>query len=431
MKRILALICVIVCLCGLCAPAFAANDTVTVHAYVPNDWTDVRVWAWDDNDNNASSTDWPGDLVMTKGDDGWYTVEIPQGFPNMLVNANGGISKTNDINGVDTSKDVWIVVGAGGSHEVFDSKPANTTLPEQKPSEPVKIDSLGIVGENVPGLQNWIVEDAAGDMTKESAKVYSKVIAFTAGTSTQFKFAANHTWDVNFGGAAEGVTVKPGTSVDLVPTGQNLALSVDKDCSLKFTVTLTNSGATLKVEEIEEQPGTQPENPGTTVPDGEMITVYARVPADWTTVLLWAWDDNDNNVVPGAEWPGTLAMTKGEDDWYSVQIPLGFTNMLVTNGEGAQSADLKGLEAGKDIYIDALTDLRNPTAYYEKVEIKEPEPIVPPTGPSRPPVVSTEPAGTGEAKTPADNTVLFSVIGSVIVIGIAAAVYFILKKKQA
>ena len=61
MKRILAMLCVIACLFALAVPALAA-DTVTVHAYVPEGWSDVRVWAWDDSDKNPTSLLGPATL---------------------------------------------------------------------------------------------------------------------------------------------------------------------------------------------------------------------------------------------------------------------------------------------------------------------------------------------------------------------------------
>jgi hypothetical protein len=92
---------------GSSTPA-PGGPTVTVYAKVPSDWSDVRVWAWDDNQNNASSIDWPGDIVMTKGEDGWYSAEVPQGYPNLLINAKGGAAQTADITGALSDKPIYI-----------------------------------------------------------------------------------------------------------------------------------------------------------------------------------------------------------------------------------------------------------------------------------------------------------------------------------
>lgn len=330
MKRIFALLCVIACLCMLCVPVFAANDTVTIHVYVPGDWSDVRLWAWDDNQKNASSTEWPGDLVMTQGDDGWYSIEIPASFPNMLVNGNAAAVKTDDITGVDTTKDVWIVVNNDKSTMLFDAKPDDVVLPGGTPAdpgeggdteEPAALESLALVGDGIPGVGTWVVEDAAGDMTKVSDTVYTKEVAVTAGTTMKFKIAGNDSWDsgYNFGGAEDGVTVALGTALDLASGAESkdLTLTADKNCTLKFTVTLGEEGAaSLLVEEVG----------GSATPDPK---------------------------------PSEPAETK-------------------------------------------------PAA----------------TQPA-----ATQPAGNNEAK-PTDNTVLFAVIGSVVVVAIAAVVFVVLKKKQ-
>lgn len=332
MKRLFALLCAIVCLCCLCAPVFAANDTVTIHAYVPGDWSDVRIWAWDDStpQKNASKAEWPGDLVMTKGDDGWYTVEIPTGYPNMLVNANGGGAQTGDINGVDITKEVWIVVNNDKTTQVFDAKPDDVVLPSDKPAEPAVLESLALVGDGIPGVGTWIVEDAAGDMTKESDTVYTKEIAMTAGTTMKFKIAGNDSWDsgYNYGGAEEGATVAVGTAMDLTSGAESkdLTLTADKNCTLKFTVTLTDGAASLLVEEVAGSATTDPK-------------------------------------------PTEPAETK--------------------------PAETKPAE----------------------------------TKPAETQPAETTPAGNNEPKA-TDNTVLFAVIGSVVVIAIAAVVFVVLKKKQ-
>lgn len=337
MKRILALLCAIACLCCLAVPVFAANDTVTIHAYVPGDWSDVRLWAWDDSvpQKNASGTDWPGDLVMTQGDDGWYSIEITANFPNMLINANAGAAQTGDINGVDITKEVWIVVNNDKTTQIFDAKPDDVVLPgDPGEQEPAALESLALVGDGIPGVGSWIVEDAAGDMTKESDSVYTKEIAVTSGTTMKFKIAGNDSWEsgYNYGGAEEGVAVTLGTALELTggAESKDLTLTADKDCTLKFTVTLTDGAASLLVEEV------------------------------------------------------------------------------------------AGSNGGEEV---------KPTepAETEPTEPAETEPAE--TEPAETKPAETQPTGNNEVK-PTDNTVLFAIIGSVVVIAIAAVVFIVLKKKQ-
>lgn len=452
MKRILAMLCVIACLFALAVPALAAN-TVTVHAYVPEGWSDVRVWAWDDNDKNPTSADWPGDIVMTKGADGWYTVEVPYGYANMLINANNGGVQTDDVKGIDLSKEIWIVCG-DRSHEYYTSKPANVNVGGGNNNggnndggnaggagiDVSALNSMALVGTGIPGVGEWNPGDAAGDMTKVSDGVFSKVIAVTAGTSMQFKLAANDIWDggANLGAAEEGVVVALGKKVDLINDGgsKDLSLTAAKDCNLKFTLTIANGAASLLVEETTEEPSTNPGGGSAGAPvDGPTVTVYAKVPADWKDVRVWCWTDSNGNPSNQGDWPGNFTMTKGDDGWYSVEIPQGYPNLLISGNNGsAQTADITGALGTTPVYIDALTNPQQPTVHNEKVDIAEPDPTEP-VAPTKPIVRPSEPAGSnnegGNKAAGSDNTVLLCIIGSVVIIAVAAVVVIILKKKQA
>ena len=466
MKRILAILCVIACLCGLCVPAMAAavdlgglKSLALVGIGVPGaaDWTPgdaagdftkasegvyVKVIAvsaghamsfkiagndaWDDAYNFGGMEDGVVVALGTK-------IELANGGGSkdisLTATKDGNLKFTVDLNG-----DVPTLVVEETTDAV--TGPGTPSTPST-PSAPAKPNSLALAGTGIPGVAEWNPGDPAGDFTEVSSGVYVKIVGCPAGTAMSFKIAGNDAWDDNFnyGGAADGVTVALGVKIDLTngSGSKDLSLTVDEHTNLKFTVDLTGATPTLLVEKTDEEPGDIPSNPGTpstpTVPDGEGITVYAQVPDDWATVLLWAWDDNDNNAVPGASWPGTLFMTKGADGWYSVRIPLGFTNMLVTNGNGAQCPDMKGLEAGKDIYINAKTDVNNPTVTYEKVDIAPPAETEPPSVATKP-LVAPEASDSNNKPAGTDNTVLFCIIGSVVVIAIAAVVFFILKGKK-
>lgn len=112
-----------------------AVDTVTVHAAVPESWTEVRVWAWDDSQNNVYEA-WPGE-AMTKAEDGWYTLEVPGWFTNIIIN-NGGSSQTADL-AVEGGKDLWLNVtdptNVGISYEATEL-PEAPVVEDPKPTEP-------------------------------------------------------------------------------------------------------------------------------------------------------------------------------------------------------------------------------------------------------------------------------------------------------
>lgn len=454
MKRILALLCVIACLCGLCVPAMAANEYV-IHVDVPDEWATAYVWAWDANQKNAFDA-WPG-LQLTKGADGYYTGNVPSGYTNLVIAEKDGGAQTIDINNVEP-KELWIVLGnknGEGKHEYSIGYSKDSVAPPA--SNPggnggdsgnvggaaidvSALNSMALVGTGIPGVGEWNPGDAAGDMTKVSDGVYSKVIAVTAGTAMQFKMAANDTWDggANLGAAEEGVVVTLGQKIDLINDGgsKDLSLSATKDCNLKFTVTIADGAASLLVEETDEEPTTNPGGSSTVTPGGPTVTVYAKVPADWSDVRVWAWNDSQQNASP--TWPGDLIMTKGDDGWYSVEVPQGYPNLLINaNGGTVQTEDVAGALSDKPIYLDCVTDTSAkpvPVVHNEKVEIAEPEPTEPvaPTRPLYPPTdVDTGDKDDTAAKGGDGNTILLCIIGSVVIIAVAAVVIIILKKKKA
>lgn len=440
MKRILAILCVIACLCGLCVPAMAAG-TITVSVKAPAEWTEVFLYVWDDNDSAYEG--WPG-KAMTKGADGWWTIQIPAGYTNVIANNGNEKPQTVDLK-MEGNTDAWITVTTDtGDAKHFNAdvaKDANGT-PSDIPSTPSTpstgvdlsgLNSLVLVGGGIPGLPEWTPGDPAGNMTKVSDGVYTKIIAVTAGASMEIKAAGNGEWNdaYNFGPATNGTAIVLGTKMEMVngAGAQNFALTATKDCNLKFTVDLTGAVPTMLVEETDEEAGETPVTPP--AEDGETYTVYAMVPDDWKSPTIWCWNDSASNPPSQGDWPGSFVMTKGADGWYSVEIPVGYNNLLINaNGGSVQTPDITGC-GGKDVWINAYTNAGQPTFSHEKItEIEKPAETEPPVGPTKPPAVHpTEPAGqAGEAGS--DNTVLYSIIGAVVVIAIAAVIFFVLKGKK-
>lgn len=96
------------------------EEMITVHAKVPYSWSDVRLWAWIEETNESINQElWPGELVMTKDTDGWYSIQIPSKATGILINANGGSMQTIDITGFETGKDLWINAYTDYTNAVF------------------------------------------------------------------------------------------------------------------------------------------------------------------------------------------------------------------------------------------------------------------------------------------------------------------------
>ena len=110
----------------------APDGMIKVHAYVPESWANPGVWAWNDNQKNAFDA-WPG-LAMTKGEDGWWTAEVPAWVQNVIINANSGAAQTADLD-MEKTADMWIVVTVenGAVNGVIHYEKPEVT-PETQPS---------------------------------------------------------------------------------------------------------------------------------------------------------------------------------------------------------------------------------------------------------------------------------------------------------
>ena len=74
--------------------------------------------------------------------------------------------------------------------------------------------------------------------------------------------------------------------------------------------------------------------------------VTVNVPGDWGDVYLYCWGDNGNN----GEWPGTKI--EAEFGRYQLSVPSQYNNMIVNNGSGKQTGDLKGLKTNHNLTIN-------------------------------------------------------------------------------
>lgn len=249
MKRFLALLCILACLCALCLPAAAATD-FTIRVKAPSSMKEVYLYMWNSMDMTTNA-DWPG-VKLSKKVDGWYEVKLSDVFYDRVIinNGVGGTgAQTKDIE-VDALYDLWITVDASYNYGVA------YTEEEAGKVEFAGPDFMSIVGMNIPGVADWSTEDANGRMEEVKKLVYEKTIGLAKGTTMTFKFTGNGTWDLpyNMGGSVAGEQIPLNKSRDLVENGQDMTFTATKDMGLKITLDLTgmaNGGkATFKLEEV-------------------------------------------------------------------------------------------------------------------------------------------------------------------------------------
>ncbi|VBB47290.1 hypothetical protein TRIP_D420141 [uncultured Paludibacter sp.] len=109
------------------------------------------------------------------------------------------------------------------------------------------------------------------------------------------------------------------------------------------------------------------------------ITVKFKKPTDWGTsgVNLWAWTSTGNLF---ASWPG-IAMTEGNDNWYSYTFDASVTNVNVifSKNGSPQSVDVTGITASTCYEYDAVsgnkftvkTTICSGTGLFDKQVIKQ------------------------------------------------------------
>lgn len=330
MKRILALICVLACLCGFALPALAAPDTITVTAQVPEDWTNIHLYVWDDA--QSALAEWPG-TAMNKTKDGRYSLEIPMGYNNLIINNGSDEKKTADLKG-DGICDTWVVV-RNSLAEVLFADPGVVDLNAAAP-----LVNMALLGEGNNALK-WDTADSSCNMTKSSDGVYTKELTMYKGETIKFKFCGNGAWDAgyNYGGNAEGIALTAGTAVSLVQGNESkdLSYTATQDCTLTVTLDTNGDAPSVTVTEAAAQ-----------LAEKVFVKIYVSVP-DGISPNMWAWGDN-SNAFP--TWPGQ-AMTKS-GDWYVVEIPNDCHSALVNDGT-TQTSDLT-ITAGAENWIVVAED---------------------------------------------------------------------------
>lgn len=84
----------------------------------------------------------------------------------------------------------------------------------------------------------------------------------------------------------------------------------------------------------------------------DTITVYAQIPAGWSSPGCWVWSSETGEDAFEA-WPGKSMIY--DDGWYVISVPSWINYVIINANNGsAQTADLP-VESGKDVWV-VVTD---------------------------------------------------------------------------
>lgn len=107
---------------------------------------------------------------------------------------------------------------------------------------------------------------------------------------------------------------------------------------------------------------------------GDVITVHAFVPFEWTDPHIYSWPTGGEDVLP---WPGK-AMEQEDGRWFSQEIPFYHNNLIINNGDGIEAGQTQDLRFDTDdpeIWV-VIGDGFDAAVYYDEPDLDQPYPPV-------------------------------------------------------
>lgn len=101
------------------------EETFKIHVKVDDSWKEPNLWAWSAPDGKNAFDKWPGVALMSG--EKWYTGKAPTWVNSIIVNANGGDVKTEDIS-VDPAE-LWLTVDKDGKYDLSYVDPEKASVP--------------------------------------------------------------------------------------------------------------------------------------------------------------------------------------------------------------------------------------------------------------------------------------------------------------
>ena len=205
---------------------------------------------------------------------------------------------------------------------------------------------VGISGEmngwNAPeGLLLAKYDAAASNVTDAATKAGTYVYnmeSVTFADGVKFKFRANGAWL----GLADVTAV---TGVELGEADGNITLNPAGTYNIVITLVWDGNGITSFSAAF---------TPGTPVETTTITVTGNNLPAGWEHCYLWAWNGAGNLFA--LDWPGQeLQIVNGEVE-YTFNDVIAPISVIFSNGEGAQTVDITGIE--NNVIVDVTANLK-------------------------------------------------------------------------
>lgn len=208
----------------------------------------------------------------------------------------------------------------------------------------------------VAGLcgSEWNPGDTYNDMTfNAETGLYEKTFTGIPAGDYECKVAANHSWDLAWGGDAG----EYGNYAFSIFDEQNVTITFDPATG---TVSHTISESTGADEN-------RPSGPSVDIDESKLITVYLSNSANWLTPYAHVWIEGPTDT-PLAGWPGVEMLWDSEKLLYYIEIPAAYDSVVFSDNSNPQTADL--VIPGNGYIFDNTTN--------EWTDIKNFVPPVPP-----------------------------------------------------
>ena len=217
----------------------------------------------------------------------------------------------------------------------------------------LEISSITAVGAGKGNFLNgksWDVAAAVNHMSANGS-VYTITYKDVAVGTYEVKFAANNSWNDNWGSNGSAYA---GGKAEAVYNGQNIKFTVKEKCDVTLTLDLSNfkystkNGATYTISMVVPEPEiTEPTEP--TVPtepsepaEGYAVKLNFAKPDAWAGVNLYMWTTAGalSGYADYNTWPGKGITDSDGDGWYDFTVTTAGAFNFIFNDGSSQTTDL-------------------------------------------------------------------------------------------
>ena len=240
------------------------------------------------------------------------------------------------------------------------------------------ITAVGAGSGNFLNGKSWDVAAAVNHMSANGS-VYTITYAGVAAGTYEVKFAANDSWNDNWGSNGSAYT---SGNAEAVYNGQNIKFTVKEKSDVTLTLDLskfqysTKTGATyaITMAAVEVPAPSEPSEPEEPV-DGYAVKLNYAKPDAWGSVNLYIWTTGGalTGYADYNTWPGKAITDSDGDGWYDLTVNTEGSFNFIFNDGSSQTQDLAtgAVEGDMELWIlgnEVLTErpLNTVTIHFQK-----------------------------------------------------------------